>query len=63
VNNGKLGPKDIQCFLVMHMSQKRYRLWYPKSNKIIQSRDVTFAEVTMLSSRTEAVVSSIDTGD
>ena len=64
MNNRKLALRAIQCiFLGYAFKSEGYGLWHPKFEKIIQSRDITFNETTMLSSKTEVVVSSIDIGD
>ena len=59
MNDGKLALRAVKCMFLGYASEsKGYRMWYPDSNKVIQSRDVTFNENAMLYSRKESVVSS-----
>jgi len=64
VNEGKLEPCAKKCiFLGYGSGFKHYRLYDPKSHKVIQSRNVTFNENAMLSYVKDIVISSIDIGD
>jgi len=64
MNDGKLAPRAIKyMFLGYAYESKGYRMWCPDSKKVIQSRDVTFNENTMLSSGKKSFVSSIGTCD
>jgi len=64
VNNGKLAPRAVKCMFLGYASEsKGYRMWCPKSKKVIQSRDVTFNETVVLSSGEDSVVPSTGTGD
>ena len=64
VSDGKLAPMAVKCiFLGYAPESKGYRMWCPESKKVIQSRDVTFNENTMLSYGKESLVSSAGTGD
>jgi len=64
VNNEKLAPRAVKCMFPRYVSEsKGYRMWCPKSKKVIQSRDVAFNETTMLSSGEDSVVSSTGAGD
>jgi len=59
VNDGKLKPKSNKyIFLGYANGVKGYRLWCfdPKSPKFIVSRDVVFAESTMLHPKKESVI-------
>ena len=45
----KLDAKSIQCtFLGYHKGVKGFKLWDPKANKVVISRDVIFYEKAML---------------
>jgi hypothetical protein len=47
----KLDPKSRQCiFLRYEKGVKGYKLWDPKANKVVISRDVVFDENSMLKS-------------
>ena len=49
VHNGKLEPRSIKCvFLSYKSGVKGYKLWCPKTKKVIISRDVIFNETVML---------------
>ena len=64
MNNGKLSPRAVKCMFLGYASEsKGYRMWCPESKKVIQSRDVTFNETAMLSSRKDSVASSTGAGD
>jgi len=64
VNDGKLAPRAVQCMPLGYTSEsKGYQMWCHNSKKVIQSRDVTFNENTMLSFGKESVVSSTGIGD
>jgi len=64
VNDGKLAPRAVKCMFLGYASEsKGYRMWCLDSKKVIQSRDVTFNENTMLSSGKESVVSFTGIGD
>jgi len=59
VNNGKLALRAVKCMFLGYASEsKGYRMWCPESKKVIQSKDVTFNKIAMLSSGEESVVSS-----
>jgi len=64
MNNRKLAPGAVKCMFFGYASEsKGYRMWCPEPKKVIQSRDVTFNETTILSSGTDSVVSSTSVGD
>jgi len=64
VNNGKLAHRAVKCMSLGYASEsKGYRMWCPKFKKTIQSRDVTFDETVILSSRTNFVAFSTSAGD
>ena len=43
VDNGKLEPKPVKCVFIGYKNGvKGYKLWCPKTRKIIVSRDVIF---------------------
>ena len=64
VNNGKLAPRAVKCMFLRYASKsKGYCMWCPESKKVIQSRDVTFNETAMFSSREDSVVPSTGAGD
>ena len=64
VNNEKLAPRAVKYMFLGHVSEsKRYQMWCLSSKKVIQSRDITFNENAMLSSRKESVISSTGTND
>jgi len=64
VNNEKLAPRAVKCIFLRYASEsKGYRMWCPESKKVIQSKDVTFNETAILSSRTYSVVPSTSAGD
>ena len=49
VDNGKLEARSIKCVFISYKSGvKGYKLWCPKTNKVIVSRDVIFDEIAML---------------
>ena len=49
VNNGKLEPRLMKCiFLGYKSSVKGYKLWCPKTKKLVISRDVIFDETSMI---------------
>ena len=59
VNDGKLDPRAVECIFLGYASEsKGYRLWCPKSRKLILSRNVTFNEDALLSSGKHSFVSS-----
>ena len=64
VNNGKLAPRAVKCMFLGYASEsKGYRMWCPESKKVIQSRDVTFNEMVMLSTGKDYIVPSTGAGD
>ena len=49
VDNGKLEPRDVKCiFLGYKSSVKGFKLWNPKTQKVVISRNVIFNETSML---------------
>ena len=66
INDGKLEPRAKKViFLGYAIEVKGYILWcpYPKSPKIVISRDVTFDGYFMLQPKKESVVDSTDSGE
>ena len=60
VNNGKLAPRAIKCmFLGYALESKGYRLWFPDSRKVIQSRDITFKETVMFFPGQESTIPNL----
>jgi len=63
VNDGKLSPRAVKCMFLGYGSESTgYRMWCPDLMKVIQSRDVTFNETTMLSGM-ESTGTSDDAGN
>ena len=49
VNNGKLEPRSVKCiFLGYKSGVKGYKLWCPRTKKIVISRNVVFDETALL---------------
>ena len=49
VDKGKLEPRLMKCiFLGYKFGAKGYKLWCPKTNKLVISRDVIFDETSMI---------------
>ena len=61
VNNGKLELRSVKClFMGYKPGVKGYKLWCPKSRKVIISRDVVFDETAMLRAPSESSASPPD---
>ena len=64
MNNGKSALRVVKCmFLGYAYESKGYRIWCPESKKVIQSKDITFNETTMLPSGEDFVVPSTGADD
>ena len=49
IDNGKLEPRSIKCIFLRYKSGvKGYKLWCPKTKKVVIRRDVVFDETAML---------------
>ena len=49
VDNGKLAPRSMKCiFLGYKFDVKGYKLWCPKTMKLLISRDMIFYETSMI---------------
>ena len=49
VDNGKSEPRSMKCIFLGNKSNvKDYKLWCPKTKKLVISRDVIFYETSMI---------------